>query len=158
MIIIDDVKACEMRHDTYLVEASASLSEFEFYSEGPKGRIKKRIKITPFGTDSTVYNLAFGDIGVSGEIDDLIVTNNNDSQKVLATVAHTAYYFFEKYPQCFIYAAGSTKARTRLYRMGIANNLAEITVDFVVYGFCDNGWEIFERGKEYEAFLIKKKS
>lgn len=145
-----------MRHDRYPVEASTSLLEFEFYSEGPKGRVKKRVKIVQFGRDSTVYNLGFGDIGANGEIDDLVVTNNNDSQKVLATVAHAVYEFFEKHPHCFIYAAGSTKARTRLYRIGIANNLAEITTDFVVYGFCEDTWEIFRREKNFEAFLIKK--
>jgi hypothetical protein len=145
-----------MRHDRYSVEASASLLELEFYSEGPKGRVKKRVKIVPFGNGSGAYNLAFGNVAANGEIDDLRVTNNNDSQKVLATVAHTAYDFFEKHPDCFIYAAGSTKARTRLYRMGITNNLAEITIDFVVYGFYDDVWEVFERGKDYEAFLIKK--
>jgi hypothetical protein len=147
-----------MRHDRYPVEASASFSEFEFYSEGPKGRIKKRVKFIPFGNGSGVYNLAFGDVAPNGEIDDLSITNNNDSQKVLATVAHTAYDFFENHLNSFIYATGSTKARTRLYRMGITNNLAEITTDFIVYGFCENGWEAFEKRKEYEAFLIKKSS
>ena len=147
-----------MRYDRYPVEASASLLEFEFYSEGPKGSVRKRVKIVPFGNGSGVYNLAFGDVAANGEIDDLSVTNNNDSQKVLATVAHTAYDFFEKHPDCFIYAAGSTKARTRLYRIGIANNLAEISIDFVAYGFHGGVWEVFERGKDYEAFLIKKNS
>jgi hypothetical protein len=55
-------------------------------------------------------------------------------------------------------ATGSTNVRTRLYRMGITNNLAEITEDFVVYGFTDKGnWEEFEVGEDYEAFLITKK-
>lgn len=33
-----------------------------------------------------------------------------------------------------IYARGSNTVRTRLYRIGIANNLAEIQKDFQVYG------------------------
>ena len=41
--------------------------------------------------------------------------------------------------------------------MGISNNLAEITADFLLFGFCENVWEAFERGKEYEAFLVKKR-
>jgi hypothetical protein len=42
--------------------------------------------------------------------------------------------------------------------MGITNNLAEITEDFVVYGLTDKGnWEAFEIGEDYEAFLITKK-
>jgi hypothetical protein len=147
-----------MRHDQYAVEETASLSEFEFYSEGPKGKFKKRVKLVPLGEGSLVYNLAFGDVSSNGEIDDLSVTNNNDSQKVLATVASTAYKFLEQHPDCYLYATGSTRARIRLYRMGITNNLAEITADFLVYGFCGNEWEAFERGKEYEAFLVKKRT
>jgi len=147
-----------MRHDTYAVEEKASLSEFEFYSEGSKGKFKKRVNFVPFGENSAIYNLAFGDVAEDGEIDDLVVTNNGDSQKVLATVASIVYRFFEKYPQCYIYATGSLKARIRLYRMGITNNLAEIKTNFLVYGFCRDQWEAFERGKDYDAFLVKKRN
>ena len=65
--------------------------------------------------------------------------------KVLATVASTVYAFIEKYPNSYILLIGSTNVRTRLYRMGITNNLAEITEDFVVYGFTDKeNWVEFE--------------
>ena len=78
--------------------------------------------------------------------------------KVLATVASTVYAFIEKHPNAYILATGSTNVRTRLYRMGITNNLAEIKDDFDVYGFSDKGsWEEFEVGEDYEAFLIAKK-
>jgi hypothetical protein len=76
---------------------------------------------------------------------------------VLVTVASTVYKFLEQKPECSVFAIGSTKARIRLYRMGISNNLAEITADFLLFGFCENVWEAFERGKEYEAFLVKKR-
>ena len=106
-----------------------------------------------------VYNLGFGDYDETAKsINDLSVTNNGDSLKVLATVASTVYAFIEKHPNSYILATGSTNVRTRLYRMGITNNLAEITEDFVVYGFTDKGnWEEFEIGEDYEAFLITKK-
>jgi hypothetical protein len=42
-----------------------------------------------------VYNLGFGDCNEEhGTIDDLPITNNGDSLKVLATVASTVYAFF----------------------------------------------------------------
>ncbi len=106
-----------------------------------------------------VYNLGFGDYDeITNSINDLSVTNNEDSLKVLAPVASTVYAFFEKHPNAFILATGSTNVRTRLYRMGITNNLAEITEDFVVYGFSQKGnWKRFEIGEDYEAFLITKK-
>ena len=41
----------------------------------------------------------------------------------------------------------------------MTNNLAEITEDFVVHGFTNNGnWEEFEIGENYEASLITKNS
>ena len=89
-----------------------------------------------------VYNLAFGDYDeeVKG-IDDKAITNNGDSLKVLATVASTVYAFVEKHPKSWIVAPGSTEARTRLYRMGITNNLAEISDDFLIFGYTnDEKW------------------
>jgi len=41
--------------------------------------------------------------------------------------------------------------------MGITNNLTEITRTFIVYGYTENTWEIFEKGKHYEGFLLQKK-
>ena len=64
----------------------------------------------------------------------------------------------EKHPNAWIVATGSTKVRTRLYRMGITNNLNEIAADFIVYGFNKSGeWEEFMMGEEYEAFLLTSK-
>ncbi len=40
----------------------------------------------------------------------------------------------DKFPDAMVFAAGSTKARTPLYRIGISNNLAEIEEDYEVYG------------------------
>ncbi|MBX2931939.1 MAG: hypothetical protein KF781_08350 [Chitinophagaceae bacterium] len=106
-----------------------------------------------------VYNLAFGDYDEKAKsIDDLAVTNNGDSLKVLATVASTVYAFTEKHPNALIIATGSTAARTRLYRMGITNNLAEISEDFIIFGYTkDEKWVEFETGEDYEAFLVIKK-
>ena len=91
-------------------------------------------------------------------INDFAITNNGDSLKVLATVASTVYAFTEKYPNAWIVATGSTNVRTRLYRMGIANNLDEIKEDFDVYAYTQNGtWKEFVIGEDYEAFLITRK-
>lgn len=86
------------------------------------------------------------------------ITNNGDSLKVLATVASTVYAFTEKYPNAWIFATGSTTVRTRLYRMGITNNLAEISEDFSIFGYnAEENWEEFVVGEDYEAFLLTKK-
>ena len=116
------------------------------------------VEYTETATEN-VYNLGFGDYDeIANAINDISVTNNGDSLKVLATVASTVYAFLEKHPNAYILATGSTNVRTRLYRMGITNNLAEINEDFIVYGLTDKGiWDDFVVGEDYEAFLITKK-
>ncbi len=148
-----------MNKAKYLYKSEELLLYYEFISEGPKGSIKKIVEYTETSTEN-VYNLGFGDYDEEAKsINDISVTNNGDSLKVLATVASTVYAFTEKYPAAWILATGSTSVRTRLYRMGITNNLAEITEDFAVYGFTEIGvWEEFIDGEDYEAFLLTKKS
>lgn len=147
-----------MNKPKYLYKSESFLRIYEFVSEGPKGSIKKMVEYTETGTKD-VYNLAFGDYDAETKsINDISITNNGDSLKVLATVASTVYAFTEKYPQAWIFATGSTSVRTRLYRMGITNNIAEIKEDFKVYGLTVSGntWEEFVVGEDYEAFLITK--
>lgn len=149
-----------MNQPKYLYKSELSFTHFEFISEGGKGRVRKMVEYTETDMEG-IYNLGFGDYDEKTQkIDDINVTNNGDSKKVLATVASTIYSFTKKYPNAIIFATGSTKARTRLYRMGISNNLEEITKDFEVLGFrIDNEeWENFVIGEEYTAFLITKKS
>jgi len=139
----------------YTTEGRAEF--FKFTSEGSRGNIKKLV-VYDVMLESDIYNLAFGDYDeTTGTIDDKVITNNNDSQKVLSTVGSTLYVFTDKHPNVWVYATGSNAVRTRLYRMGIANNLAEITLDFDVYGLLNDRWVIFEKGIDYEAFLIKRK-
>ena len=77
----------------------------------------------------------------TGDFDDFVITNNQDTIKVLATVAASVYAFSDVYPNARIYATGSTPARTRLYRMGISNNLEELQEQFDVFGFLETiGW------------------
>jgi hypothetical protein len=147
-----------MNKPKYLYKTEEKFLIFEFVSEGPKGRIKKIVEYTETSTEN-VFNLGFGDYDENtNSINDLSVTNNGDSLKVLATVASTVYAFLDKHPNAYVFATGSTSVRTRLYRMGITNNLAEINETFVVYGYTENGnWEEFLVGEDYEAFLITKK-
>ncbi len=148
-----------MNKPKYLYKTEERLMIFEFISEGTKGLVKKMITYTFTGTEN-VYNLGFGDYDETSKcIDDKSVTNNGDSQKVLATVSSTIYAFTEKYPNAWIFATGSTSIRTRLYRMGITTNIEEIKIDFDVYGLnvATNEWEDFIIGEDYLAFLVTKK-
>ena len=114
-----------MKLPKYPLASSDKMLTFEFISEGKKGLIIKLVQYKQTNLKD-VYNLAFDDKDQkTGEIDDLIISNNGDSEKVLATVISTVYAFTDKYPNAWIYATGSTKVRTRLYRMGITKYLSE---------------------------------
>ena len=147
-----------MKLPRYPLSADDQLTTFEFISEGPNGRIVKLIQLTPTNLKD-FYNLAFGDKDLeTGEIDDLAISNNNDSEKVLATVVATVYAFTDKNPEVWVYATGSTATRTRLYRMGIAKHLLNIQSNFDVFGELEDKWESFKKGKDYLGFLVKRKN
>ena len=130
---------------------------FEFVSEGPKGKILKLIKFSETNLKN-LFNLGFGDKDTNtSDINDLAISNNGDSEKILATVVSAVYAFTDKYPDSWIYATGSTRARTRLYRMGISKYIAEVKSDFDVYGLVNDEWEIFQQETDYDAFLVKRK-
>ena len=146
-----------MKHPRYELKAEKSLMVFEFTSEGHKGHIPKLIKFSET-TLKGFYNLAFGDKNIeTGDIDDEVVSNNGDSEQVLATVVSAVYSFTELESEAWIYATGSTKSRTRLYRMGITKYLDDVTQDFLVFGLKDGDWEEFVKEVEYTAFVVRRK-
>ncbi len=93
---------------------------------------------------------------LTGEIDDKVISNNGDSEKVLATIVSAVYAFTDKENEAWIYATGSTPARTRLYRMGITKYLDEVKQDFEVYGLWNGEWQDFEKDIHYTAFVARR--
>ncbi len=91
------------------------------------------------------------------KIYDNVITNNQDREKILATVASTVLEFTRHFPDVMVYAKGSTPARTRLYQMGIVANWNEIEPLLYVYGFYKDNWLPFEKNVNYEAFLALRK-
>jgi len=82
------------------------------------------------------------------EVDYYSKSNNEDTEKVLATVAATVFGFFKKHPDAIVYATGSTDTRTRLYQMGINKYFSEIEADYHILGELKNrlnGFVIFKR-------------
>ena len=147
-----------MKIAKYQLTAGYELLSYEFISEGPKGQIPKRIQFTLVNRQD-VYNLAFGDKDPrTGEIDDKVVSNNGDSEKVLATVVSAVFAFLDQHPDAWIFASGSTAARTRLYQMGIAKYYDEIKDDLEIYGQVADEWQPFEKNKDYLAFLARRKT
>jgi len=151
-----------MNLDCYDLDTKSNFLSFEFHSSGPKGKIKKIIqfkKLIAPDTQNGIYNLAFGDYNEAADkIDDLVVSNNKDSEKVLATVATAVVYFTDEYPDALVFVQGSTPSRTRYYLMGITKHLQEISNSFEIWGaLSDSEWELFEKSRPYKALLAKRK-
>ena len=147
-----------MKLPKYALASNDKLTAFEFISEGQQGIIHKIVQYQPTNLKD-IYNLAFGDKDITtGNIDDTVISNNGDSEKVLATVAATVYAFTDKYPDVWIYATGSTKSRTRLYRMGVTKFLSEVNEDFDVLGEREGDWESFRKNVSYDGFLVRRKN
>jgi hypothetical protein len=141
----------------YKVDTSPDFQTFEFVSVGLKGNFTKVVRYSEINVKG-IYNLGFGDRDpITGFLSDLTVTNNGDSQKILATVAATLYAFTDCHPEATVIATGSTQARTRLYRMGITNNLKAIEKDFTILGLTEKEWEPFRKNIHYGAFLVRRK-
>ena len=146
-----------MKLDKYALKSGEDQTIFKFLSEGRKGAIPKII-LFQLTTESSLYNLAFGDYDpITAGIDDRAISDNGDTEKVLATIVAALYIFFDHHPDTFVYATGSTVARTRLYRMGITRFYDEVQNDFNLYGQVGDDFPKFELGKEYCGFLASRK-
>jgi hypothetical protein len=146
-----------MRLEKYITEIDSTSTIYEFVSVSSDRSIKKRVIYQQID-DSNIYNLAFGDVDeMTDELDDTVVSNNGDTEKILATVAATIFSFLNKYPNAIIYAKGSTSGLTRLYKIGISNNLEKLEQNFMVMGYTtDEKWEIYDKQEFYSAFFIKR--
>lgn len=145
--------------ERYDVQIDETVTLFEFTSKGRHGEIKKVIRYSPTNLKD-LYNLGFGDKDVlTGKVSDTIITDNGDSEKVLATVGATVYAFTVRNPAAFVAIAGSTDARTRLYRIAIGKYLNEISADFNVFGLPLGGgfWKPFKPNGDYKSFLLRRK-
>jgi len=114
-----------MMLDRYELKAGTNFTTFEFVSEGRKGKVTKVIQFQSMDYTG-LYNLAFGDLMADGKIDDIVITDNGDSKKILATVVAAIYAFTHKYPDAWVYATGSTDGRTRLYRMWVSISILKL--------------------------------
>ena len=132
---------------------------YEFFSEGPKGPIKKVVQYHRIeAADEMIFNLAFGDWNDrTRRIDDKIKSNNGDTEKILATVASTVVRFTDEHPGAIIYIEGSTPARTRLYQMGINKHWSIIYPTVRIEGLANGKWEEFRKDYNYECFLLKRR-
>lgn len=149
-----------MELDHYSLEQTEKASEYIFYSNGPRGIIKKMIRFTLlYALKVEYYYLSFGDWNEElNDIDDSARSDNQDVAKILATIANAVIHFCRKHTNAVIYAEGSTPARTRRYQMEINKYLRELEVDIKLFGLVEDvGFVPFKGGFNYLAFLAFKK-
>ncbi|MCE6991735.1 DUF6934 family protein [Dyadobacter sp. CY323] len=144
-------------------------TKYKFFSAGGQGKIEIWVIFTFMGGDS--YNLGFGVWDANAEqMDDLIQIRNGDMNQILATVAYTVFDFLQDNPKAYIFATGSSAARTRKYQMGIGQNLEYLLNRYHIFGLkadrdlgqnfigeypdWEGEWIEFQMGGRYDAFLM----
>jgi hypothetical protein len=65
--------------------------------------------------------------------------------------------FSENHPKKWVFAQGSSPARTRLYQMGISKYLDEVSTQFEVFGLNGEEFELFRKGVNYQAYIAKRR-
>lgn len=125
---------------------------YYFESRSEDRTIPKAVQFEKIGAD--IYNLGFGDLYEGYDFNDLVISNNGDMRKVMATVVQIVIVFLGAYPDQQVYFTGSSPSRTRLYR-AILNREAEHWSDvFDIKGIMKGKPEPFQKSVHYEAFLI----
>lgn len=150
-----------MKYESYgYLRSSESKNRFRFTTYGPRGKFDMMVKFEETIIPD-VMNLSFG-IAISNEsVNDIARIDNDDRNKILATVAKTIYEFSKLHPEKAIFFTGSTPARTRLYRIALTVHLGELLKDFEVFGvyLFDSSiyYEKFEKQMPYTGFAVKRK-
>ncbi len=156
-----------MNHEKYTMVSSQDSTIFEFVSTGTKGNIDKLIQFQE--TDNPlIINLAFGDKKTSDkrgqpniEIDDFAVSKNGDRDLILSTVAWSVYEYTQSHTEKWIFFAGTTPVKTRLYRMAISKYYQELSKDFHIFGLVIVDGETiktpFDSSTQFDGFIVKRK-
>jgi hypothetical protein len=146
--------------EKYIIETDEDSLSYSFYSKGPKGIIKKVVRFKLVSDQQYDYfNLAFGDWNeLEGEIDDIIISNNKDTEKVLSTVAAIIVDFCNRHPETFISVEASTESRLRLYQIKINKYWEEIDSNFEIYGYIEGkGLSAYYPGIKCLLFVGRKR-
>jgi hypothetical protein len=156
-----------MNYDHYTnVRFTEDYHLFLFESAGPKGNLKKVVAYSELKDFPNIYNLGLGTIKIDDNgneyIDGNEISNNGDRNKLLSTVAITAFTFTDRYPDKKIYFKGADEVRTRLYQMAINYAYEDLSKKFIILGDLSEragifNLQAFERNKNYTGFVFAKR-
>ncbi|SDG98385.1 hypothetical protein SAMN04487996_12687 [Dyadobacter soli] len=145
-----------MKEKFYPFEASEDYMYFWFESKSENRVVAKSVEFSKLGAQT--YNLAFGDVDENDDLDDVVVSNNGDMPKVLATIAQIVIAFLGEYNDKHIYFTGSSRARTRLYRAVLTREIDNWSPIFEIRGVYDGRAIPFQSNIDFESFIIKRKN
>jgi len=145
----------------YNYKKSESGRVFYFKSIGPNGVIPKAVIFKE--VDPGQYNLALIS-KLKGAWQDKELTGNDDMHKTFRTIHQIFNEFIAAFPYALVYIEGNTVdkdgvevSKNIVYQRAIAGLLTELRLSgFNVGGYGANGWEMFEKGKSYDAFFVTK--
>jgi hypothetical protein len=129
---------------------------YGFWSEGVKGRILKVIVFT-FERRKRKWNLAFGD-WKNSDLDDKVMTNNQDVVRVIGTVAKVAYQFFDDYPNAVLVIDPVDDKRKKLYNIIFQRHFETIKQTFKIVGFIKKRKQDYSPQHSYDKFELSLKS
>jgi hypothetical protein len=127
---------------------------YTFTSEGVKGEIYKIIIFTPIGGNK--WNLAFGDWR-NDDIDDKIMTNNQDVVRVIGTVAKVAFEFLKNNQDATLVIKPVDEKRKKLYNIVFQRHHKTLIEMFQIIGFIGEMVEIYSPVSTYDIFELSLK-
>jgi isocitrate dehydrogenase kinase/phosphatase len=143
-----------MDEPIYPYKKSFDILTFEFESEGPNGKSKKKIVYSSLENTGDIYSLSLFEVLEDGTLDVYFESKNKDLKKIMATVLRTLMDFFNRYPNKKVAFTGSTPQRLRLYRVVISKLLEEINI-FKVEGILeDRSIVSYMPNTHYVAYIV----
>ena len=126
-----------------------------FRSEGIKGIIPKIVFFTL--TKEGKWNLAFGD-WKNNDVDDKVMSNNQDIVRVIGTVAKITDAFFDYYPDAIVVIKPVDEKRKRLYNIVFQRHYAFMKDKFQIDGLKNDLPELYSPKETYDIFELSLKS
>ena len=110
---------------------------YRFISSVNGRDIIKVVFLSPIRSKPDWFNLGFGNLEENNgdiSVNDLSTENNNDFDKVLASVFACAMHFLNSNPDARVFFFGNTEHKHFIYKRKISANLEALQEIFLVYG------------------------
>ena len=110
------------------------------------------------GKSFEIYNLGFGDINLeTSEVDDKVVSNNNDASIVFNTVLNSIPKFIASRESVGVSVRGSDDKRHKIYHGYLTRNFERFKEDYSFYGIKEGRAESFQKNFIYDDIVILPK-